>query len=288
MWQLQSLLQVIISLQTLYPHVTESFSSLQSSQSRALSFRRGNELFQPMSPSATVDIAGFVGNDIGAELRGQQNVRYLGLYDDEEGILAALFGSAEKRDHFFQHLFGRRVAYFPKRHSQQLEPPISTIDLPSLYETNDWTSLRKRGNQDMLDKSQMSYSSLTQYIADGGSIVIPVTPDDYLFPTKLQVERAFGVTEETGTTVNVYHSGPSAVALNIHYDAWPVFVLQLEGEKEWIIQDDAFGLPIGEIMAWKNITMTKGDLLYIPQGVFHAATTAEGYCTTTHATIGLL
>jgi len=143
----------------------------------------------------------------------------------------------------------------------------------------------------MLDKSQMTYTDLSHYIAQGGSIVIPVTPDDYLHPAKLQIERAFGLEEETGTSVNIYHSGPSAVALNVHYDSWPVFVLQLEGEKEWVIQDGAFGeMKIEEIdakMMWRNVTLTEGDLLYIPKGVHHAATTAEGFGISTHATIGL-
>lgn len=295
---------LLLSLLTPYPHRTESFSLMSLLQPRRRPNRHYcNDINQhgaiSLSQSATSDVAEYVGSEIGAELQQQQNVLDLSINDDddEEGILAALFGSAETRDHFFKHMFGRRVAYFPRskgltmheaNNQQQLEPPISGIDLPSLYETNEWTSLRKRGSQDMLDKSQMSYSSLTEYISGGGSIVIPITPDDYLFSTKLQFERAFGVKEETGTTINVYHSGPSAVALNIHYDAWPVFVLQLEGKKEWIIQEDAFGLPKSQITEWKNITMTEGDLLYIPQGVFHAATTAEGYSTTTHTTIGLL
>lgn len=245
-----------------------------------------------------MDVAEFVGNEIGADLSQQQNVPDLCIQDGNvgEGILGALFGNAETRDAFFEHAFGRRVAYFPRseertesnQQQQRLEPPISGIDLPSLYDTNDWISLRKRGSQDMLDKSQMNYRNLTEYVAGGGSIIIPVTPNDYLFPTKLQVERALGVREEIGTTMNIYHSGPSAVALNIHYDAYPVFVLQLVGKKEWIIQNDGFGGKLSEISEWKNITMTEGDLLYIPKGVFHAATTAEGYSTTTHATIGIL
>lgn len=140
----------------------------------------------------------------------------------------------------------------------------------------------------MLDKERMSYEEMTGYIQGGGSIIIPITPDDYLFPFKLQIERALGVKEKDGTTKNIYHSGPSAVALNIHYDAYPVFVLQLDGKKEWTIQDDAFGRHIDDITRWRNVTMTEGDLLYIPKGVFHAATTLEGYDTTTHATIGLL
>lgn len=259
-------------------HVVESFSSISVVQSRELA-------------ASSRRHTGFVWNEIGPNLGEQQNVQKFRIQDGEEGVLASLFGSADARDEFFEYEFGRRVAYVPRASDsrrQHLAPPVSGIDLPSLYDTNEWTSLRKRGRQDMLDKSQMSYDELTNYIAKGGSIVVPITPDDYLFQFKLQVERALGVEEEVGTSINIYHSGPSAVALNIHYDAYPVFVLQLEGEKEWIIQDDAFGQPAKAITGWRNVTMTEGDLLYIPKGVFHAATTAEGYDMTTHATIGLV
>ena len=215
-------------------------------------------------------------------------------------VLSALFGSEHLRDTFFNDTYGRRVAYFPRSsvdtiddygvstHQTSLEAPILGIDLPGLYMTNEWTSLRKRGSRDMLDKTTMSYEQMSDYIEGGGSIIIPITPDDYLFPMKLQVERALGMQEEVGTSMNIYHSGPDAVALNVHYDAYPVFVLQLVGRKDWMVQDDAFGQTVSSITRWKNLTMTEGDLLYIPQGVFHAATTAEGCDASTHATIGLM
>ena len=286
-------------------HMTESFSRIPSSSQplRPLNTRQHPTIFF-QTVTACTGVADFVGNDIGQDLVEQQNTEHVHVQEDgEAGILAELFGSTKKRDYFFQHTFGNRVAYFPRSNNphlnvdqqedkqyqnESLDPPISGIDLSSLYDTNEYTSLRKRGSRDLLDKTQMSYDSMTEYIADGGSIVIPVTPNDYLNEVKAQIEHALGVQEDIGTSMNIYHSGRSAVALNIHYDAYPVFVLQLEGEKEWIIQNDAFGESVRNITDWKNITMTEGDFMYIPKGVFHAATTAEGYETTTHATIGLL
>jgi hypothetical protein len=292
-------LKPTLLLSLLYHWGSESFRLISTSRAFQLPAVQRNEIYRH---HAAADVGDF--NDIGADLRRQQLVPDLCIRDEEGGILSALFGSEENRDLFFIYTYGRRVAYFPrslgcnstedqpglgsKFGNKFICPPISGIDLPSLYLSNEWTSLRKRGSQDMLNKDQMSYQQMTGYIEGGGSIIIPITRDDYIFPIKLQVERALGVKEENGTTMNIYHSGPSAVALNIHYDAYPVFVLQLEGKKEWIIQDDAFGRRLDDITQWRNVTMTEGDLLYIPKGVFHAATTAEGYNTTTHATIGLL
>ncbi len=231
-------------------------------------------------------------NDIGA-LRNQQ--AELQLPSDygtkEDDVLASLFGSNEIRNDFFQNILGRRVAYFPRQctnnnqHQQLLKPPMSGFDLSSFYDTNDWISLRKRGSQDMLDKQSTSYTDLTDYIAGGGSAIIPIIPGDYLHDTKVKIDSALGVKGELGTSMNIYHSGPSAVALNIHYDAYPVIVLQLEGRKEWIIQNDNFGETINGVTDWRNVTLTEGDLLYIPQGVYHAAT-GDPEHGSTHVTIG--
>ncbi|KAL7427161.1 hypothetical protein ACHAXM_001460 [Skeletonema potamos] len=235
----------------------------------------------------------FVYSDIGEELRQQQTEMQLPSdYDVKENdILASLFGSNERRNDFFCNVFRRRVACFPRlctsnQHRKLLEPPMSGIDLPSLYDTNDWISLRKRGSRDMLDKEQTSYIDLTGYIAGGGSAIIPIIPGDYLYTAKVQIEHALGLEEDVGTSMNIYHSGPSAVALNIHYDAYPVLVLQLKGEKEWIIQNNNFGQKADDVTDWRNVTLTQGDLLYVPKGVFHAAT-GDPEQGSTHATIGL-
>ena len=109
-------------------------------------------------------------------------------------------------------------------------------------------------------------------------MVIPITPDDYLAPFKEKIELSLG----GNVSMNIYHSGPSAVALNRHYDKYDVLVLQIEGEKEWEIAatEDEKG-------EWFNTTMVPGDLLYIPKGIWHAATTASGFDSTNHVTIGL-
>jgi len=256
--------------------------------------------FSVLSPPSLVTQE-FVGNDIGTFLRDEQHdMSYFSIQDEEQDdVLASLFGSSITRDEFFKHTFGNRVAYFPRTQNndttcteeQYLEPPIKDIDLQRLYQTNEWTSLRKRGSQDMLDKTKMSYSELSEYISDGGSIVIPITPDDYLFQTKLQIERSLGMKDEI-SSMNIYHSGPSAVALNVHYDSYAVLVLQVTGKKMWMVQNGDFSKDDYKTNvspeSWKNITMTEGDLLYIPKGVLHAATTSEGCDVSTHVTIGLV
>ena len=98
---------------------------------------------------------------------------------------------------------------------------------------------------------------------------------------KQEMERVLGQC----VSMNVYHSGPGAVALNKHYDSYDVFVLQLAGEKEWIIQADGEREQLSSITAWTNTTMIPGDVMYLPRGIFHAAT--GGQKGSTHVTIGL-
>lgn len=238
------------------------------------------------SSSSTAVASIFLGNPIGETMEQQQHevktVEIVVRGDGEDGILGQLFGSS--RDKFFQDILGKRVAYFP-RSEMERDSPVKGIKLSSLYETNDWISLRIRGSREQLDKSTMCYEQMLEYLDGGGSVVIPISPSDYLHELKMNVENELDIAD---TSMNVYHSGPSAVALNIHYDAYPVIVLQLSGEKEWIIQNDAFGDSIKDVNTWKNITMKEGDVLYIPKGIYHAATTKEGFNSTTHVTIGLL
>lgn len=128
----------------------------------------------------------------------------------------------------------------------------------------------------------MTYADFAAYISEGGSAVVPIIEGDYMYPFRQEMEAALG----QEVSMNIYHSGPSAVALNKHYDSYDVFVLQLEGEKEWVIQDGGKKKQVQSVSKWNNTTMVPGDVLYIPEGIYHAATTAEGFDTTTHVTIG--
>ncbi|EJK56411.1 hypothetical protein THAOC_23703, partial [Thalassiosira oceanica] len=106
------------------------------------------------SSSSTAVASIFLGNPIGETMEQQQHevktVEIVVRGDGEDGILGQLFGSS--RDKFFQDILGKRVAYFP-RSEMERDSPVKGIKLSSLYETNDWISLRIRGSREQLDKS---------------------------------------------------------------------------------------------------------------------------------------
>jgi len=203
------------------------------------------------------------------------------------------------------------------------------LDLRVLFDSSELIALRKRGSMAYVDKAETSYKDFCDYVTDGGSAVIPVAEDNVLVPfledlgtdfrkhlsadkkTTVLDSNADSTTTTTITTttsiadtlkvgINVYHSGPGAVALNRHFDQYDVLVVHLDGRKQWEIgvfeeeeqqQQQNIDLKdtkrIETVSHWTNVTLVPGDLLYIPKGVYHAATTADGYESTTHATIGL-
>ena len=247
-----------------------------------------------------------------------------------DDILSRLFGSVEARDSFFANDFGKNVVHIRRSTSgndiRDLNLPCidvnedsnyektSKINMKILFDTSEFIALRIRGSMTYLNKAETSYDDFCEYIGNRGSAVIPVAEENALMPFRNQIEASMRdqlhmrqrnsqevlhqEQNEVQAGINVYHSGPGAVALNRHFDQYDVFVLHLDGHKDWeigvfdpdhVIDDDAFmdTTSIDKVRRWTNMTLVPGDVLYIPKGVYHAATTADGYESTTHATIGL-
>lgn len=92
---------------------------------------------------------------------------------------------------------------------------------------------------------------------------------------------------------NVYITPPDSQGLPAHYDDVEVFILQLEGQKQWrlykpivplaadysIVTEETLGT------ATHDITLKAGDLLYFPRGTIHQASTLPGANHSTHLTI---
>ena len=81
--------------------------------------------------------------------------------------------------------------------------------------------------------------------------------------------------------VNAYITPPGSQGFDVHRDEHDVFVLQLWGNKHWIVydRDDEERVLIDE-------SIEPGASLYIPQGFPHAATT--GTAGSAHLTVGIL
>ena len=108
--------------------------------------------------------------------------------------------------------------------------------------------------------------------------------------------------EELGhpAQVNAYVTPASSRGFDPHYDVHDVFVIQIFGEKHWVIHEPAFADPLRD-QPWSDhaaavaakatstpaidATFAPGDVLYLPRGWIHSATALGG--TSIHLTIGV-
>jgi len=99
---------------------------------------------------------------------------------------------------------------------------------------------------------------------------------------------------------NAYVTPPQNQGFSAHYDVHDVFVLQIDGEKQWRISPPVLESPLRD-QPWSDrksevekqaqqppmleAVLRPGDCLYLPRGYLHAATALGGV--STHLTLGI-
>ena len=129
-----------------------------------------------------------------------------------------------------------------------------------------------------------------------GATVIFNSLQDQIEPLR---QLCSGMAEELllRTQTNIYLTPPDSQGFNPHWDTHDVFVLQVEGSKNWKIYNETLKLPLEEdkykfekdCVETKSVAdefvLEQGDILYIPRGVMHsAASTSEK---SLHVTLGV-
>ena len=97
------------------------------------------------------------------------------------------------------------------------------------------------------------------------------------------------------TQANAYYTPRAAQGLPVHHDTHDVFVLQVAGEKRWLVYEPALELPLkdqrysselgGPGSPVEDRVLRAGDTLYLPRGWLHEALTSE--TDSLHLTIGV-
>jgi hypothetical protein len=94
---------------------------------------------------------------------------------------------------------------------------------------------------------------------------------------------------------NAYYTPRAAQGLPVHHDTHDVFVLQVAGEKRWLVYEPALELPLkdqkysaelgepGEPV--HDLVLRPGDMLYLPRGWLHEALTSAS--DSLHLTVGV-
>lgn len=94
---------------------------------------------------------------------------------------------------------------------------------------------------------------------------------------------------------NAYYTPRDSQGLPVHHDTHEVFVLQVSGDKRWLVYEPILELPLGhqrytaELGApgspVLDVTLKAGDTLYLPRGWLHQALTSQE--DSLHLTIGV-
>ena len=94
---------------------------------------------------------------------------------------------------------------------------------------------------------------------------------------------------------NAYYTPRAAQGLPVHHDTHDVFVLQVAGEKRWLVYEPALELPLKDQRYRPELgrpadpvedrVLKAGDMLYLPRGWLHEALTSE--TDSLHLTIGV-
>jgi hypothetical protein len=107
--------------------------------------------------------------------------------------------------------------------------------------------------------------------------------------------RSLEASLEHTVQANAYYTPRGSQGLAVHHDTHDVFVLQVSGEKRWLVYDPVWELPLKHQRYTKSmgevgepvldLTLRAGDTLYLPRGWMHEALTSDH--DSLHLTIGV-
>jgi lysine-specific demethylase/histidyl-hydroxylase NO66 len=94
---------------------------------------------------------------------------------------------------------------------------------------------------------------------------------------------------------NAYYTPRGSQGFAVHHDTHDVFVLQVAGEKRWLVYEPLLELPLKQ-QRWSQelgepgeptheLTLSAGDTLYLPRGWLHQAETSDA--DSLHLTVGI-
>ena len=137
-----------------------------------------------------------------------------------------------------------------------------------------------------------SIAELRQVYEQGKSIVVMAM--QHRWPAVAELCRGLEAVFHCPVHANLYLTPARSQGFAAHFDTHEVFVLQLEGEKQWRLYGAGEQLPLADGAVplarrpqkpTQEITLCAGDLLYLPRGHIHEASTSDG--SSLHLTIGV-
>ncbi len=207
------------------------------------------------------------------------------------------------RDEFFEAYWEARPLVISRNVPGYFDPLLSLDEIDRVITTLNLShpDLQLVSSAEDIRAPQYTYRSgmvdvakLYQYFADGATIILPQlhTRVPSLAAFCRCLERELSSRFQT----NIYMTPGNAQGFKPHYDTHDVFVLQIAGSKNWQIFETPVELPLkgqhfdstvhplGEVT--QSFTLNPGDMLYIPRGLVHDATSSDEI--SLHITTGVM
>jgi len=159
------------------------------------------------------------------------------------------------------------------------------------YHKLKYPDLRLALDEKVLNESDND--NLIKLCQSGATLIIDqvhkLIPEVTQFASEIKYDLGYS------TQVNAYCSWPGRQGFSCHYDTHEVFILQVDGKKQWYVFTDTIKHPLPdqkstsfsprEVDPYLSCTLYPGDILYIPRGHWHYAVALDE--PSLHLTLGV-
>lgn len=216
-------------------------------------------------------------------------------------------------EEFFSQYYRKQHLYVPRRADAAFESILSIEDLELALSTvpfehgqinfankegkpawEDVLKVRKAGNR--IISGGIDLQKLLEQLRRGSTAIFndlsPALPKLADFCEKMEAEW------KVRFQANIYVTPPNSQGFGTHPDSHDVFIIQVAGKKSWRLYEGILENPslasIGKMKEFsqskhpikEELVMNVGDVLYIPQGMYHDADTLDE--ASVHITVGNL
>lgn len=180
---------------------------------------------------------------------------------------------------FLAHYWGKKAIAIAAKEQRQFDSLFSWQTLNHLLNFHEfhYPDLRLALAGQVLDERENE--KLLHWLQQGATLIIDRVhqwvPAIATFTTAVRYELGYA------TQVNAYCSFPGQQGFACHYDTHDVFILQIDGSKEWRVLTDTFKYPLAQQKSstlsppdtppYLTCVLHPGDVLYIPRGHWHDA-----------------
>ncbi|MHC5936499.1 cupin domain-containing protein [Nostoc sp.] len=196
-------------------------------------------------------------------------------------------------DTFLEKNWTKEAIFLPTDGERSFNNLFSWDKLTDLinYHEFEFPSLRLSKNGKILDESENQ--NFLKHCQEGATLVIDrihkLVPEIATLASQFRHSLGYRV------NVNLYCSLPEQQGFGCHYDTHEVFLLQIDGQKEWRTFNDTFKYPLPNQKSdlfsppngqpYLSCVLKPGDILYIPRGHWHYAVALDQ--PSLHLTVGV-